>query len=50
MLLAPVVTRRRKAEVERELPPKIENIVHCKLSPEQKVLYKNRQPTRRSFG
>jgi SNF2 family DNA or RNA helicase len=40
MLLAPVVTRRRKAEVERELPPKIENIVHCKLSPEQKVLYK----------
>jgi SNF2 family DNA or RNA helicase len=40
MLLAPVVTRRRKAEVERELPPKIENIVHCKLSPEQKLLYK----------
>jgi len=40
MLLAPVVTRRRKAEVERELPPKIENIVHCKLSLEQKLLYK----------
>jgi len=40
MLLAPVVTRRRKAEVERELPPKIENIVHCKLSHEQRILYK----------
>jgi superfamily II DNA or RNA helicase len=40
MLLSPVVTRRRKAEVEQELPPKIENIVHCKLSHEQKILYK----------
>lgn len=40
MLLSPVVMRRRKKEVEAELPPKIENIVHCPLSPEQKVLYK----------
>ncbi len=40
MLLAPVVTRRRKAEVESELPPKIESIVHCPLSPEQKNLYR----------
>lgn len=40
MLLSPVMMRRKKAEVESELPPKIENIVHCPLSPEQKVLYK----------
>lgn len=40
MLLAPVVMRRRKAEVESELPPKIESIVHCPLSLEQKNLYR----------
>ncbi len=40
MLLAPVVMRRRKAEVESELPPKIESIVHCPLSTEQKNLYR----------
>lgn len=40
MLLAPIVTRRRKADVESELPPKIESVVHCKLSPLQKSLYK----------
>lgn len=40
MLLAPIVTRRRKADVESELPPKIESVVHCKLSPLQKQLYK----------
>lgn len=39
-LISPIVTRRRKSEVESELPPKIESIVHCKLSPEQKILYK----------
>lgn len=40
MLLAPIVTRRRKADVESELPPKIESVVHCKLSPLQRQLYK----------
>lgn len=40
MLLSPIVTRRKKAEVESELPPKIENIIHCKLSSEQKDLYR----------
>lgn len=40
MLLSPIVTRRRKSEVESELPPKIENIVHCKLSAQQKELYR----------
>jgi SNF2 family DNA or RNA helicase len=39
-LISPIVIRRRKAEVESELPPKIESIVHCKLSPEQRALYK----------
>lgn len=39
-LLAPVLTRRRKSEVESELPPKIESIVHCQLSPLQKELYR----------
>lgn len=40
LLLAPIVTRRRKKEVESELPPKIESVVHCKLSSQQKELYK----------
>lgn len=39
MLIAPVVTRRRKSEVESELPPKIENVVYCKLTAEQRNLY-----------
>lgn len=39
MLLAPIVTRRKKSEVESELPPKIESVVHCKLTDEQKELY-----------
>jgi SNF2 family DNA or RNA helicase len=40
MLLAPILTRRRKIEVESELPPKIESVVHCQLSPQQKSLYR----------
>ncbi len=39
-LLSPIVTRRRKIEVESELPPKIESIVHCKLTAQQKNLYR----------
>lgn len=39
VLIAPIVTRRRKAEVESELPPKIESIVHCPLSQKQRELY-----------
>jgi len=39
-LLSPIVMRRRKAEVESELPPKIESIVHCKLTAQQKNLYR----------
>lgn len=41
MLLSPIVTRRRKSEVESELPPKIESLVHCKLSQHQLSLYYN---------
>lgn len=40
-LLAPILMRRRKSEVESELPPKIESVVHCKLSPLQRKLYKH---------
>ncbi len=40
MLLAPIVTRRKKSEVESELPPKIENVVSCELSDVQKDLYR----------
>ncbi|MGH7249939.1 MAG: DEAD/DEAH box helicase, partial [Minisyncoccia bacterium] len=39
-LLSPIMTRRKKSEVESELPPKIESIVHCKLSSAQRQLYK----------
>lgn len=41
MLIAPIVTRRKKAEVESELPPKIESLVYCSLSNEQKSLYRS---------
>lgn len=39
MLISPVVLRRRKAEVENELPAKIENLVHCVLNHKQRELY-----------
>lgn len=37
--IRPFVLRRIKSEVEKELPPKTEEIVYCELLPEQKALY-----------
>lgn len=37
--IRPFVLRRLKSEVEKELPPKTEEIVYCELLPEQKALY-----------
>lgn len=37
--LRPVVMRRLKSEVARDLPEKIEQVVRCELSPEQREVY-----------
>jgi len=38
-LINPFMLRRKKAEVLRDLPPKIEEVAHCELLPEQLNLY-----------
>ncbi|MEN9654237.1 MAG: hypothetical protein RL235_349 [Chlamydiota bacterium] len=40
-LVKPFILRRKKSEVLRDLPEKIEEIAYCDLSEEQKQLYKN---------
>lgn len=35
----PMILRRRKEEVASDLPPKIENILHCDMGAEQRTLY-----------
>jgi SNF2 family DNA or RNA helicase len=48
--LRPVMLRRLKREVVKELPEKIEQITYCDLSPEQEELYqKLRQESRRKL-
>ncbi len=37
--LQPFLLRRRKSEVARDLPPKIERIASCTLSPDQRLVY-----------
>lgn len=37
--IRPLVLRRTKNDVERDLPPKIENILYCEMEPDQKELY-----------
>ncbi len=39
--LKPMILRRRKEDVESDLPPKIENILHCEMPPQQHSLYLN---------
>jgi hypothetical protein len=36
----PIVLRRQKSDVEKDLPPKIENIMRCEMAPEQRALYR----------
>ncbi len=38
-LVFPFILRRTKDEVEKDLPPKVENLVYCEMSPPQKKLY-----------
>lgn len=38
-LIKPFILRRRKEEVLTDLPPKIEEVVHCSLLPNQRLLY-----------
>jgi superfamily II DNA or RNA helicase len=35
----PVVLRRKKEDVAKDLPPKIETILRCEMAPEQRALY-----------
>ncbi|HEY5552110.1 MAG TPA: DEAD/DEAH box helicase, partial [Opitutaceae bacterium] len=36
---APFILRRTKAQVAPELPPKIEQVIHCEAGPEQRAFY-----------
>ncbi len=36
----PIILRRKKSDVESDLPPKIENILKCEMLPEQASLYR----------
>ncbi len=38
-MVFPFVLRRTKDEVEKDLPPKVENVVYCEMSPPQEKLY-----------
>lgn len=40
---APYILRRTKSAVAKELPPKIENVTWCEMSPEQSSLYRQMQ-------
>lgn len=40
-ILRPVVLRRTKEVVEKDLPPKIEHVVFCNMTPEQADFYNN---------
>ena len=37
--LAPFLLRRLKSDVAKELPPKIERVAYCSLTPDQKTIY-----------
>lgn len=38
-MVFPFLLRRTKEEVEKELPPKVENVVYCEMSPQQEKIY-----------
>ncbi|MBL4817752.1 MAG: DEAD/DEAH box helicase [Deltaproteobacteria bacterium] len=35
----PLILRRKKEDVESDLPPKIENVLHCEMKEEQRAVY-----------
>ena len=39
-MVFPFILRRTKDEVEKDLPPKVENVVYCEMSHPQNKLYK----------
>jgi superfamily II DNA or RNA helicase len=42
---APFILRRTKAQVAPELPPKIEQVIHCEAGPAQRAFYENMHAT-----
>ncbi|CAK9299830.1 unnamed protein product [Gordionus sp. m RMFG-2023] len=38
-ILRPFILRRLKKEVEKQMPPKLEHVIHCRLSTRQRYLY-----------
>ncbi len=38
--LNPLILRRKKSDVERDLPPKIESVLRCEMLPDQRSLYR----------
>lgn len=45
--LHPLLLRRLKKDVAKDLPPKIERVAHCTLSPDQKLVYRELLATSR---
>ncbi|MFQ5603651.1 MAG: SNF2-related protein [bacterium] len=39
-IVFPFLLRRTKDEVEKDLPPKVENVIYCEMSPQQEKIYK----------
>lgn len=47
----PIILRRKKGDVENDLPPRIENILRCEMAPDQRALYfKILQSMKNEFG
>jgi len=48
-LIKPMILRRTKAEVEKELPDLIEDIVYCEMTPEQQKFYLEEKSAIRNY-
>ncbi|MFO7723501.1 MAG: DEAD/DEAH box helicase [Bacteroidales bacterium] len=48
-LISPFIMRRTKAEVAQELPPKTEQILLCRMTPEQEMIYDEEKSKVRNY-
>lgn len=48
-IIYPFILRRHKQQVEKDLPPKIENLYYCEMKDQQKELYENTRNTYRNY-
>ncbi len=48
-IIYPFILRRRKDQVERELPPKVEQLHYCEMTPGQREFYEETRNTYRNY-